>query len=130
MHKIVSGEKRQLGEVGRSSVLYRIREEHESYLAIHFWIEYGNRRVECIVFSTLGRILYQKEKEYDSLPYGQVEKAIEEIREQYPNINQIHCRYAKHSGRRSCEYSDIPELEDVMLQANLEKGLGWRSRWK
>ena len=45
MHKIVSGEKRQLGEVGRSSVLYRIREEHESYLAIHFWIEYGNRRV-------------------------------------------------------------------------------------
>ena len=124
MHKIVSGEKRHLGVVGRSSVLYRIREEHESYLAIHFWIEYGNRRVECIVFSTLGRILYQKEKEYDSLPYGQVEKAIEEIREQYPNINQIIVGTPSIVEDGVVKYSDIPELEDVTLQANLEKRFG------
>ncbi|MDE6434625.1 MAG: ROK family protein [Lachnospiraceae bacterium] len=124
MQGSVSGEKRQLGEVGRSSVLYRIKEEHESYLAIRFGIEHGSRMVECIVFSALGRILYQKKECCDSIHYEQVERTVEEVLKQYRNITQIIVGTPGIAENGIVKYSDIPELENISLKADLEKRFG------
>ncbi|MDE7257951.1 MAG: ROK family protein [Lachnospiraceae bacterium] len=121
---IVSGEKRQLGEVGRSSVLYRIREEHESYLAIRFDIEHGDRIVECIVLSALGRMLYQRKKKYKSIHYGQMEELIEEVMGQHLNVSRMIVGIPGIVENGSVKYSDIPELENVSLKAELKKRFG------
>ena len=76
---IVTGGSKQSGEVGRSSVLYQINEEHECYLAIHFYVVKGQRWLESIVFSATGRILSKTTRPYDLVGYEQVEAAIEEF---------------------------------------------------
>ena len=126
MQGSVSGEKRQLGEVGRSSVLYRIKEEHESYLTIRFCIQHNNRIIECIVFSALGRILYQMKENCNCIYYEQVEKVVEEILKQYLNITQIIVGTPGIAENGIVKYSDIPELENVSLKAELEKRFGMK----
>ena len=40
---IVQGGRKKAGDVGRSSVLYQIREDHEHYLALYFYVEHGKK---------------------------------------------------------------------------------------
>lgn len=86
---IVSGENRLAGEVGRSSVLYQIRDDHESYLAIYFYVEHGNKTVETIIFSAIGKILIKKKELYKQVDYGRLEKIIDNLIKNNLNISQI-----------------------------------------
>ena len=86
---MISGVNKQSGEVGRSSVLYQINEDHEFYLAVHFYMEQKFRWVEHIVFSATGRILSKEKKKYDVLEYSQLESIIVSVVEKYPTLAQI-----------------------------------------
>ena len=44
---IVQGGRKKAGDVGRSSVLYQIREDHEHYLALYFYVEKRSQYVHC-----------------------------------------------------------------------------------
>lgn len=121
---IVSGENRLAGEVGRSSVLYRIRDDHESYLAIFFYVEQGNKMVDAIVFSAIGRILTKKEEVYKQVDYRLLEKIIGNIIKNNPNISQIIVGTPSIAENGIIKHCDIPELENVPLKANLEERFG------
>ncbi len=121
---IVRGEDRLVGEVGRRSVLYQIKDEHESYLAIHFYMEQGNKLVESIVFSAVGRILAQKRAVYEQVDYKQLEQIIGGIAEDNPGLAQIIVGTPSIAENGIIKHCDIPELENVPLKACLEKKFG------
>ncbi|NCB91785.1 MAG: ROK family protein [Clostridia bacterium] len=118
---IVDGEKKQLGEVGRSSVLYQIQETHESYLAILFNVEHGNKVIKSIVFSALGRILFQENTICETILYEQIEQLVLQMLEKYPNINRIIIGTPSITENGIMKHSDIPELENMELKTNLEQ---------
>lgn len=117
---IVIGEKRQLGEVGRSTVLYQVNEDHESYLAISFEAKKKKKVVRCIVFSALGKNLLEEENRCDRIQYEQVEKIVEENLKKYSDIHQIIVGTPSIAENGIVRHSDIPELENMQLKANLE----------
>lgn len=118
---IVTGGSKQSGEVGRSSVLYQINEEHECYLAIHFYVVKGQRWLESIVFSATGRILSKTTRPYDLVGYEQVEAAIEEVVKAYPRLTQIIIGTPSIAQFGIIRHCDIPELEEVPMVDKLER---------
>ncbi len=116
---IVSGETKKLGEVGRSSVLYQINDEHESYLTACFYIVHEKRYVEYTIFSALGRVLYQSEEEYKFLSYELLEESIAGIIREYANVSQIIIGTPSITEQGVLKYSDIPELENVHMEEKL-----------
>ena len=69
----VCGVSKKNGEVGRSSVLYQINDEHECYLAIHFYVVRKKHWVERIIFSATGNILNKTTQKYDLVDYERIE---------------------------------------------------------
>ncbi|MDD3219085.1 MAG: ROK family protein [Lachnospiraceae bacterium] len=120
MQGIVTGGDKISGEVGRSSVLYQIKDDHESYLAIHFLVEHGMKMVETILFSATGKILNQEKREYKLVDYTLVESMIEGIMEKYHGITQIIVGTPSIAEHGIVKHCDIPELENVPMKANLE----------
>lgn len=121
---IVSGENRLAGEVGRSSVLYQIKDNHESYLAIYFYVEHGNKIVETITFSAIGKILVKKKETFEQVDYELLEKIIDSIIKDSFNISQIIVGTPSIAEKGIIKHCDIPELENVPLKAKLEERFG------
>ncbi len=121
---LVMEDSRLFGDVGRSSVLYKIREDHESYLAIHFMVEKQKKYAETIVFSATGSIQFQEKSTYDCLDYKQVEQMIEKILSGTAHIAQIIVGTPSIADHGIIRHSDIPELEGVPMIQNLEQRFG------
>lgn len=121
---ILSGGEKLSGEVGRSSILYRIRDDHESYLAVHFYMEQERRRIETIVFSPVGKILSREKKTVESVDGRQIEEMADRAVRQYPHTSQIIVGTPSIAEYGIIKHCDIPELEDVPLKAMLEDRFG------
>lgn len=121
---IVSGGNKLPGEVGRSSVLYQIREEHESYLAVHFYIDGEKRVVETIMFSAIGRICSREKQIFEYADYDRLEQTIARVVERTPKIVRIIIGTPSIAENGLIKYCDIPELEKVPLGENLESRFG------
>lgn len=124
MQGIVCGGGKLPGEVGRSSVLYQIREEHEAYLAIHFYVEQEKRLIETIVFSAIGRILSQEKQVLEYADYDRIEEIITRVIKANLNITQIIVGTPSIAENGMIKYCDIPELENVFLKEKLENRFG------
>lgn len=124
---IVLGGQKQPGEIGRSAVLYQIKEDHESYLAIHFDVEHGDKFVETILFSATGRILFREKRMYSVVDYEQIERIIGDIVKCHSNLVQIIVGTPSVAEHGVIKYCDIPELDDVPLKENLERKFGLRT---
>lgn len=120
---IIGGDKLS-GEVGRSSVLYQIREEHEFYLAIHFYVEQRKRFIETLVFSAVGKIVLRKKRVLEYADYWEIEKAIAQSIRQVPNIARIIVGTPSMEENGIIRHCDIPELENVPLKEKLENQFG------
>lgn len=112
---------KQAGEVGRSSVLYRINESYESYLAVHFYVVQQERWMEYLVFSPSGKILSKQTQKYALLDYPQVEALIGRVFEMYPNLTRIIIGTPSIAQLGIIRHCDIPELENVPMKQWLEE---------
>ena len=112
---IVRGVEKQPGEVGRSSVLYQIHEDHEAYLAIHFYVLGGKSWIEYLVFSPCGRVLSKVTQAYTQVTYALVESVIASVVEEYPNLTQIIVGTPSIAQYGVIRHCDIPELEQVPM---------------
>lgn len=121
---LVEGGDKTFGEVGRSSVLYQISEDHERYLAIHFVVEQSKKMAETLVFSPTGKILFQEKKEYETIDYRQVETIVENVFDKVTNLKQIIVGVPGIAEHGISSHCDIPELNGVELKACLEKRFG------
>ena len=121
---IVTGEEKAFGEVGRSSILYRINEEHESYLAIYPAVKKGTYVVETMVFSPIGKILFNETKEYDIVDVLQLEKIVDRHREIFPSLKHIMIAMPGIVKENIVRYCDISTLNDVDVKADLEQKFG------
>lgn len=111
---------KQFAEVGRSSVLYRINENHEQYLAIHFYVLKKQHWVQYLVFSATGRILDKQTQSYPLVDYPLVESVIADVLARYPAICQIIVGTPSIAQFGIIRHCDIPELEHVPMVENLE----------
>ena len=118
---IVSGSRKQLGEVGRSAVLYQIREDHESYLAVHFTVTPGGRQVESLVFSPTGKMLFRETLDCGFVDYEQVEAVVRQQLQRWPNVRQIIIGTPSSAEYGIIRHCDIPELENVPMKQRLEE---------
>lgn len=117
---IVTGEKKLLQEVGRSSVLYKVNDNHESYLVIHFYVDQGDKIVETILFSPTGKFINRSKKKYEWINYEQVEKIINNEILENPNISQIIVGTPSIAENGVIKYCDIEELNHEPLKEKLE----------
>lgn len=120
----VTSETKLLGEIGRSSSLYQINEDHESYLALHFYLKQNIKAVEALVFSPSRNLLFQEKQTFSYISYSELEKIICRIQKTYPNLSQIIVgtpSVAEHGIIRHC---DIPELESLPIKEKLEQRFG------
>lgn len=124
MQDIVIGSSKQSGEVGRHSMLYQIRDDHECYLAIHFFVEKGSKIIETIIFSATGKILSKKRKRYEVVDYRQVQKIIDTMIKAYPNLAQIIVGTPSIAEHGIIKHCDILELENISLKTDLENCFG------
>jgi len=121
---IVSDGQKHSGEVGRSSVLYQIRDDHEHDLAVHFYMLQGRRFVETLVFSATGKILSKETREFERIDHEVLEQVVSDIAAKDTQLKQIVVgtpSIAEHGVIRHC---DIPELENVPLKRLLEQRFG------
>ena len=118
---LVSGDEKTFGEVGRGSVLYQIKEDHESYLCLHFMAEQGVKVVETLVFSPTGKILLQEKKEYESIEYAQIESIVENVFAKIENIKQIIVGVPGICEHGIITHCDLPKLNQVDLKKCLNK---------
>ena len=118
---LITAASKQAGEVGRSSVLYQINEDFESYLAVHFFVVNHQRWIEYLILSPSGKIRAKVSGKYDVVDFGQVESVIEKALQDYPNVSQIIIGTPSIAQFGEIRHCDIPELENVSLVEKLEQ---------
>lgn len=118
---LVRAGSKQPGEVGRSSVLYQINDDYESYLAIHFYMLQRQRWIEYLVFSACGKIISKVTRKYDVVDYAQVESVITDAIQAHPNLSQIIIGTPSIAQFGMIRHCDIPELENIPLVEKLEQ---------
>lgn len=118
---IVAGETKLAGEIGRSSTLYQICEEHESYLALHFYLKHGEKTLETIVLSPTGAILSKEKQVLAQIHYSDLEECVRKIQKKHPNLSQIIVGTPSIAEHGIIRYCDIPELENLRLKEKLEE---------
>ncbi len=118
---LITAGSKQAGEVGRSSVLYQINEDFESYLAVHFFVVNQQRWIEHMVFSPSGKIRSKVTRKYDTVDYCRVESVVSKVLQDYPNVSQIIIGTPSIAQFGVIRHCDIPELENVPLVEKLEQ---------
>ncbi len=121
---ILAGGEKLAGEVGRSSTLYQIRDDHESYLAVYFYMEQGRRWIETVVFSAIGKVLSRERQTVEYVSDRQIEELADRAIRQYPHTSQIIVGTPGIAEHGIIKYCDIPELEDVPLKGRLQGRFG------
>ncbi len=119
---VFTGE-RVFGDVGRSSALYQINDNHEYYIAIHISVINEKRVGETLVFSATGKIVYRKNFSFDSISYSDIELMIESAvnTNSERNFTQIIAGVPGMVVDGVIDYCDAPELEKINLVEKLEQ---------
>lgn len=117
----VVGEKQQLHEVGRSSVVYRLNEAYESILGLYFEYIQGVKSITTAVFSPTGRLLDLQVRPYDVLDVTAITDRLTALLAQFPNTSQILIGTPSIAEKGVIRHSDIPELEGVALVPQLTR---------
>lgn len=123
---LVTGGEKVFGEVGRSSVLYQIKEDHESYLALYLVVDHGKRFADVMIFSASGGMLYHEIKAYDYLDYDGLNRLIRDTLLKNPEckMTQMVIAMPGMNVRNQIKYCDIPELEGMDVRGDLEACYG------
>ena len=117
----VIGEKQKLHDVGRNAVIYKLNENFESILCIHFELIRGIKSITTSVLSPIGNLLYQQICEHHLLDAAVIEQTVTEALVYYPNVCQIMVGVPSIAENGVIRHSDIGELEDVPLKSKLEE---------
>lgn len=121
----VLGEKEpSRGGAGRSSVAYRINEDHESVLCIYFELIRGVRSITCAALSPSGVVCERRTRAYDELGEREIRDAVDGWLSRYPNATQIVVGTPSIAADGVVRHCDIPELEGAPLVADLEARTG------
>lgn len=116
----VCGEKQQLHDVGRSSVLYKLNEGYESILCLSFALLQGVKSITTWVLSPTGALLYEQNRAFPWLDVTAVKQQTAAALERFPNISRILVGTPSIAENGVIRHSDLAELEDVPLKAVLE----------
>ena len=119
---IVLGGTKKAKDVGRSSVLYQIREDHERYLALYFYTEHGKKIAVSTLFSAAGNIWAREQEECDLLDYTRLVDIIFRMTQRYDLPAQIIVGVPGIAEGGVIRHCDIPELEGEPLKRKLEDG--------
>lgn len=119
---MVHGVAKKAGDVGRSSVLYQIREEHEHYLVLYFYVEHGKKIAVSTLFSAVGRVQVQERQECDLLDYTRLVDLMFHMTQRYGLPAQIIVGVPGIAEGGVIRHCDIPELEGEPLKQKLEEG--------
>lgn len=117
----VLGERQQLNDVGRSSMVYRINEDFESIVCVYFELIQGIKSITATVLSPTGKIRKQQKKSFPVLDSKIIEHEIVCLLEEYPNASQIMVGTPSVAENGIIRHCDIPELENVQLKNILEE---------
>ena len=119
---IVQGGRKKAGDVGRSSVLYQIREDHEHYLALYVYVEHGKKIAVCTLLSAAGNVWAREEEACDLLDYTRLVDIIFRMTQRYGLPAQIIVGVPGIAEGGVIRHCDIPELEGEPLKRRLEEG--------
>lgn len=117
----VLGERAQIKDVGRTSVVYRYNEKFESYLCINYQLIGGVKTARVLVFSPVGTTLDCFEENFQILDYTAIENMVARILEKYPNTTQILVGTPSIAEKGVVRHCDVKEMEGVPLVNLLEK---------
>ncbi len=117
----VAGKKHKLHDVGRTAVAYTLSETYESILCLSFALIQGVKSITAAVLSPTGRVLDQRVHAYDVLDATAVEQEAAAAFGRFPNISQVVVGTPSIAENGVIRHSDIPELENVAVQDQLER---------
>ena len=116
----VIGEKKKLHDVGRTAVGYKLNEEYESILCVFFELIQGVKSITTAVLSPIGTILHRQVCQFDRVDAAAIEQQVELSMQRFPNISQIIVGTPSIAENGVIRHSDILELENTPLKAELE----------
>jgi len=111
----VIGEKKQLNEVGRNTIVYHINDNYESILCICFELLSEIRRIFTRIISPSGKLLYDNTEIVEKIECSNIVQSAEKAIEQFKNITQIIIGTPSISQHGCIKHCDIPELEGANL---------------
>ena len=115
----VISEKIRLHEVGPGALQYRINENYEYILCI--WFDRLNQHdvLTKKLLATTGKIIFEEQKEYDSLNPLELQKEIESIYKRYSNITSIMIGTPSIAENGVIRHCDITSLEGFPIVSAL-----------
>lgn len=116
----VVGKKEKLHDVGRNSVVYRLNEDFESILCIYFQLIQNVKSITTALLSPTGRVIQRQTCQFDTLDENVVKQKAAAMVKRFPNVSQILVGTPSIAENGVIRHSDIPELENVPLKADLE----------
>ncbi len=120
----VSGEKAQIKDVGRTSILYQYNEGFESYICVSYQLIAAVKTVQVFVLSPLGNILASYERDFSVLDYKAIEGMIETALEKHANASQILVGTPSVAEDGVVRHCDVAEMEGIPLVRLLEQRFG------
>lgn len=121
----VTGEKRQVNGVGRSSMIYKVNENFESILCVRFDLLSDNMRsLNIDVVSMLGNIICSMAMSFPAISADTIGKHISSHITKFPNISLILIGTNGINDNGVIHMSDIPEMDNVNLETELKKYTG------
>lgn len=115
----VIGEKRQLNDVGRNTVVYRINDEFESVLCICFELLGGVRKIFTRIVSPSGRLVFEKIEAVSRISSEELVAAVKNAVKQFPNTSCIAVGNPGMADNGVISHCDIPELNGVNILESL-----------
>ncbi|MCM1316198.1 MAG: hypothetical protein NC205_05440 [Prevotella sp.] len=113
--KRIIGDKRQLNNVGRNTMVYHINDDFESILCICFELLGGVRRIFTRIVSPSGKLISEKIKIVDHIGCEQLLNISLSAIEQYPNISCIIIGNPGIAENGTIHHCDVPELNGVNI---------------
>lgn len=120
----VLGEKAQIKDVGRSSVVYQYNEGFESYICVSYQLIAAVKTVRVFVLSPLGNTLEYYEKDFQLLDYTAIEGMVQMALEKYTNAAQILVGTPSVAENGIVRHCDVEEMEGIPLVQLLAQRFG------
>lgn len=117
----VTGRKLQLGEVGRSSQVYRMNEAYEYTLCVWFELIDESRVLYLYLLNAVGAVEEKKKEEFPALPEPLLLAEIEKMMHSRENIAAIMIGTPSLLKEGKISHCDIPELDGCDLVGDLQK---------
>lgn len=111
----VIGEKRQLNDVGRNTVVYHINENYENVLCICFELLSGVRKIFTRIVSPSGKLISENIEAVNYIGNEQLLNTAYSAIKQYPNISCIVIGNPGITENGIISHCDVPELNGINI---------------